>query len=334
MSKRKFLLVAPTSFNLYRLIVKNLEYLGYEVIHIEEGGYPFSYSSLGERLYNLFRKTVFNDRLYKEMLKEAYTYRKQQEILDKYNFFDVSLVIRADLFRKSFIEIIRQKTSQMISYHFDGISRNPNILHYIFLFDRFYVFDKEDVQKYSSYNLLYSPNFYFDYPDLLDKNSNSYYDIYYVSTFHQSRVDDLIRMHQYLSNYYERIKFVVVCNKVKETLLPDYVIEHMDVRYEYVSFSEQLNYIAHVDAIIDLVIAEHSGYSFRVIEGMQFEKKVITTNPKVTEAEFYHPDNFFILTKENYKDLGAFLKRKYCPIDADIRRKYSFSEWLSDKLQE
>ncbi|NGM63273.1 hypothetical protein G5B30_15295 [Sphingobacterium sp. SGG-5] len=333
MSKTKFLLVSPQSFNLYQLIVKNLEHLGYDVVHIEDHGYAFKYTSLGQRIYNFIRKTFFKDRIYKEKLKQAYTYKKQQEILATYNHYDVALVLRADFFQRKLIDMARQKTDLMLCFHFDGISRDPQILKYIPFFDRFYVFDEGDVVKYPSYNLLYSPNFYFDYPDLTDKQTqDSPYNVYYVSTFHESRAEDLITLHQYMSRYYQRVKFVVVTNRGKEHLIPDYIHENMEIRFEHVPFDEQLHHIAHADVIIDLVIADHKGYSFRIIEGLKFGKKIITTNPKVLEAEFYHPNNFFILTKDNYGDMAAFLEAPYVPIANAIITKYSFSEWLRHKI--
>ncbi|WP_196940227.1 hypothetical protein [Sphingobacterium pedocola] len=313
--------------------MKNLEYLGYEVVHIEDLGYAFKYNSIGQRLHNLLRKVFLKDRSYKENLKIENNYIKQRKIIVQHYSFDIALVIRADFFKKSLIELIRQKTSTMISFHFDGISRNPEILDYVSLFDRFYAFDQDDLKKYPSYNLSYSPNFYLDYPDLIDqRRSYNAHNVYYVSTFHESRIRDLIDIHKRLSVHYASVKFIVVCSKDLLPILPDYVIQHMEVSHEHVDFAEQLNNIAFSDVIIDLVIAEHKGYSLRIIEGLKFGKKVITTNFKVLEAEFYHPHNFFVLQNGSYDGLDEFLNNAYVPIDNDMKKKYSFSEWLNNKL--
>lgn len=331
MSKKKFLLIAPLGFNLYQLIVNNLEFIGYEVIHIEEG-YKFRYTSLRQRIYNFTRKAFFNDRSYKEKLRNVYTDTRQREILSDHEHFDVTLVLRADFFKSDIIQLARQKSTQMISFHFDGISRDPIILEYISFFDQFYVFDKEDIKKYASFNLLYSSNFYFDYPGLLKDFHPKHYDVYYVSTFHESRVRDLIAIHKYMTDYFSLVKFIVVRPPNNTSVLPDYVVKNMEVRDEPVSFDEQLQHVAKADVILDLVISDHQGYSFRILEGLKFDKKVITTNPKVIEADFFHPNNFFVLTNDNHDELVPFLKKAYYPIDYRIKKQYGFTSWLHSKI--
>lgn len=333
MSKKRFLLVSPRTFHLYQLIVRNLTYLGYDVIHIENEGYPFKYRSVSQRLYNFVRKLIFRDKAYKVKLRKEYTRNKQWQILHESGDIDIALVIRTDFFEKSLIEAIRQKATLMLGFQFDGISRDPKVLEYIDYFDRFYVFDQDDVKKYPSYKLRFSPNFYFDYPDPLEKNvSDRHYNVFYVSTYDRSRIKALISLHQYLANYYETVKFILVCKTSEKSLLPDYVIQHIEVRHTYIFFEEQLRYIARADIIVDLVIAEHSGYSFRILEGLKFGKKVITTNEKIIDAAFYHPNNFFILRNDNYGELGDFLKCPYVSSERKMIEQYSFSNWLADKL--
>src|SRR5690606_20462913 len=82
MSKKKFLLLCPATFNLYELIVKNLVYLGYDVTHIEHEVYGFTYKSFGERVYNFIRKVFLGDRTYKLTLRNQYISYRQGEIFN------------------------------------------------------------------------------------------------------------------------------------------------------------------------------------------------------------------------------------------------------------
>jgi alpha-beta hydrolase superfamily lysophospholipase len=50
MGKKKVLLLAPDSFGLYKLIAENLAYLGYDVVHIQDRGYPCSDDTFGQRV--------------------------------------------------------------------------------------------------------------------------------------------------------------------------------------------------------------------------------------------------------------------------------------------
>lgn len=333
MPKKKFLLVSPSAFNLHQLIARNLAYLGYEVTHIENDGYEFTYRSFSERAYNFFRKVFLGDKSYKSALRAGFTKFRQWDIFKNNAPFDYTLVIRPDLFDRDLIESIRQKSELMIGFQFDGISRNPEVLCYIPLFDSFYVFDEADVHTFPAENLYYSPNFYIDYPDITKGQDTEHYSVYYVSTFHESRVGDLISIHRILSKYYDNMKFCVLCPREKVTTVPEYIIKHMDVIHEAVNFEQQLIHVAHSEVIVDLVIADHQGFSFRIMEGIKFGKKVITTNDKILEAEFYHPNNFHVLRGDNTQNLEEFLKKPYVPMSEEMRLKYGFRAWLESKIK-
>lgn len=332
-SKKKVLLASPASFKLYELIVENLEFLGYDVVHIEDSGYSFRYRSLFQRLYNLYRKTIFKDRQFKIDLRENYISYVQSEILRKHSLFDFALVIRADFFSDEILATIAGKTDLMLSFHYDGVSRDLKVLDKVHFFERFYVFDRFDVEQFSEHNFLYSPNFYFDYPVVkaLRKNINSL-DVYYVSSFHESRVDNLIALHQFLRKVFDDVRFVVICNRKNLDSLPAYVVEHMEIKDEHVTFREQLSFVSASNVIIDLVIADHAGFSFRIFEGLQLMKKVVTTNPTIRDADFYHPNNFFLFEDDNYDDLKSFLATPYVEISKDIVEQYSFTNWIKSKI--
>lgn len=330
---KKVLLASTDSFQLYKLIVKNLEYLGYEVVHIEDAGYPFKYKSIFQRVENLFRKIFKGDKAFKVQLRKQFLQDKQKEIIQSHGKFDFAVVIRADFFSKEILEAIRRKTDLIIGYHFDGVGRDEKVLDYVSLFDRFYVFDPTDLLKYPDANFLYAPNFYFDYPEP-PQNSNigTAYQVYYVSTYHESRAEFMVSIHQKLVELFPRVKFVVVCNRHATKSLPAYFLENMEIAHQHISFEEQLKHISNADLILDLVIDSHAGFSFRIFEGLKFEKKVVTTNPKVEEADFYDAHNFFILRKDNMDELADFLKLPYKRMDNALRAKYSFSAWLNAKI--
>lgn len=331
---KKVLLVAPHNYGLYKLIVKNLEFLGYNVVHIEDRMVGFKYKSVRNRLVNLFHKLLFQNKNYKEYLKKKFFYNKQLERIDSVEHYDVALVIRADLFDFTILEKIRYKTKRMISYHFDGIGRDLSALNQVKYFDKFYVFDKEDVLKFDSYNFLFSTNFYFDYPEESSTVSRKGSDVYFVSSYDKSRLDVLIKLHRALANILTNVRFLLVCKKEEIHLLPEYVRKNIEIVFHYVTFDDQLVEIAKSSVIIDLVIAEHNGLSFRVFEGLKYKKKVITTNKTIIDMDFYHPNNYFLLHDDNYSDLENFLQLPYVDVDSGILEKYSFTNWIKDKFND
>src|SRR5690606_27364167 len=250
MSKKKFLLLCPATFNLYELIVKDRVYLGYDVTHIEHEGSGFTYKSFGERVYNCIRKVFLGDRTYKLTLRNQYISYRQWEIFNANLPFDYALVIRPDLFDKQFIEAIGNQSKLMIGFQFDGVSRNPEVLDYRPLFSQFYVFDPSDVETYPNHNFSYSPNFYFDYPDADLYSESDPYSVYYVSTYHKSRIEDLIIVHTALSKHYEKIKFCVLIPPENVQFLPEYVLQHMQVMHKNETYEEHLKQVANSEIIV------------------------------------------------------------------------------------
>lgn len=156
---------------------------------------------------------------------------------------------------------------------------------------------------------MYSTNFYFDFPGLIPKKSKEteVYNVYYVSTYNESRVDFLIAVHRALTELFQKVRFVVVCNKHITQTLPPYLHEHMEIVHQHVSFYDQLQHVSKSELILDLVISSHVGFSFRIFEGLCFEKKVITTNPTVREADFYDEHNFLFSKRTIYTNFPIFL---------------------------
>lgn len=307
--------------------------MGFEVVHIEDSGYSFKYQSFFDRISNAFHKLFLKDN-YKKKLYDDYVIKRQFEILNTCQHFDNALVIRADFFSMDLIETVRPKVSNFFSFHFDGIDRDKSILEYANLFDDFYVFDEADLKKAFSNNWKYSTNFYIDYPGAtLNNNSvGIYYDVYYVSFYHESRIEDVVLIHKTLKGIFKSVKFIVFCRLEDLEKLPSYVKEEMEITQSTISYDEQLTIVANSAVIIDLVLSEHRGWSFRLMESIQFEKKVITTNDAVINADFYNPNNIFVLTKENHGEIAAFLKIPYQKLPESIVRKYGFTEWLESKI--
>lgn len=333
MSKR-VLVAMPDNYGLYKLVIRNLEFLGYDVVCIKDKMEGFKYKSFRERFYNSIRKVFLKDKSYKNRLKQEYDYQMQLDILNNNACYDFAIVIRADFFESNILEVLRNKTKKMISFHFDGVAKDISVLDKVKYFDKFYVFDQTDVSKFSTYNFLFSPNFYFDYPETCSSVNGVESDIYYISSYDKSRLDSLIVLHQELTKVYDSVRFLLVCNKQEVHLFPEYVKENIEIVFHYVSFADQLVHIANSTVIIDLVIANHNGLSFRIFEGLKYRKKVITTNRTILGTDFYHPNNYFLLDDGNCSEIEAFLQRPYVDIDENIIARYSFTNWINDKIND
>src|SRR5690606_41419918 len=68
--------------------------------------------------------------------------------------------------------------------------------------------------------------------------------------------------------------------------------------------------LKHSSVILDFSISAHRGYSFRVFEALKYKKKLITTNPHIIRAEFYHPHNIYLLD-QGTAGIPEFLRKPY-----------------------
>ena len=96
--RKQFLLLAPRDFDLYKLIKRNLEFLGYDVTVVHNTGYEFRYTSFRQRAVNFLRKVFLVDYNYKHQLRQTYQQRHQEALLGKDKHYDIGLTIRADFF--------------------------------------------------------------------------------------------------------------------------------------------------------------------------------------------------------------------------------------------
>ncbi|MDY3317871.1 hypothetical protein PG637_00415 [Riemerella anatipestifer] len=328
MKREHVLLLIPRDYNLYELIERALESMGYRVtvVHNE---YQFQYKSLRQRLHNVFRKIVYKDKIFKRTLVEAYSSSKQEELINiGSEFYDFCLVFRADFFSPKVLLQAKAKSRNMVAYQYDGLKRSPSIFDLIQYFDAFYVFDSSDVENYPQYNLRKTNNFYFKDKNITGDIKSFDYDFYFLGSFHKSRLEILNKLSSFFKLNGIKFDFNIVFQKENRGYIKRH--ENVNALYEMLPFSEYLSKVAKSKFILDLLIEEHQGLSFRIFEALYLRKKVVTTNQTIKNYDFYHPDNFFIFGDRNLKELIPFLKGEYVDLDETIIEKYSFENWFNN----
>lgn len=100
-------------------------------------------------------------------------------------------------------------------------------------------------------------------------------------------------------------------------------------------FSREVDYFTlchltqHAYALLDVVQQKQSGLTLRFMEGLLFDKKVITTNQSINEnPDFGNNPDIYILTSNNINELNAFLRKATTPYPLWLKEKYSFPKWL------
>jgi hypothetical protein len=330
--KKRILLLVPDDYRLYVLIERNLKSCGFDVTTILHNSVKFRYKNIAQRLSNLFRKLIDGNTNYKKKLKEIHTAECLVKEIDEYEQFDYCLVIRADFFHKDVLYKAKEKSDSIVSYHYDGLRRNPSIYNRISIFDRFYVFDEEDLIADGKIKTYLSHNFYFDYEK--ERETTLIYDLYFLGFYNETREQLLLTFFSLAKRCVSNAKFQIVFLPKDIAQIPKYEKQGVECLTGRVPFEEYLKRVEQADVIVDFVISDHKGLSFRIFEGLKYRKKVITTNTNIVKYDFYTPDNFYVLKGDtlNETELLKFVNSPYKPTDESMRLKYSFSYWIKTIL--
>lgn len=330
--KKRILLLVPNDYKLYLLIERNLLEMGFEVTVVLHDSIKFKYKNIFQRVINAIKKLIDGNNQYKQRLAREYTAEQLLKRIDTFDLFDYCLVLRADFFHKNVLLAAKNKSRYIVSYHYDGLRRNPDIFRMIPLFDKFYVFDEDDIIINDELRTYLSHNFYFDF---VQKTDSINYDAYFLGFYNKSRELSLLNLFDILTKIYQTVKFQIVfpSNQLEHANL--YRERGIECLNEIIPFEDYLGHIEQTKVIVDFLIGEHNGLSFRIFEGLKYEKKVITTNVNIIKYDFYHPNNFYILDSSSMNDIDilAFLETPYVTIDPSIKKEYSFSSWISQILE-
>ena len=330
---KTIMLAMPDVVGLCDMIRANLEHHGFTVI---DGTYKhFVYTSVWERIYKFLRRTFLNEKDYK-LKKQTRLFLENN--LDKQfaklgiDKVDYTLFIHASVFEKPILKIIQARSKNSVAYHWDGLSIFPEIMDYIPFFERFFVFDQDDINNNPALNLLYTTNFYFDLDNhelaSLPAYNPSNPKIYFVGRHWSDRTPMINDFLNQISDFQVTPDFYILDEKGKGR--KDYQNHPIHFLDKSISFEQNLENVKHTDILIDFVKAAHNGLSFRFFESIHYKKKLITNNPNVVHYDLYHPDNVFIWQNDTIDKVAfqKFIETPFRTLDDSITQKYAFGNWI------
>lgn len=80
--------------------------------------------------------------------------------------------------------------------------------------------------------------------------------------------------------------------------------------------------------VLDIYRNPSAGPSLRVMEGIFYQKKVITNNITFDQYSFYNESNVFVLKDENMQEIDDFISRPFEKYNREILKYYTFNEWI------
>lgn len=101
-----------------------------------------------------------------------------------------------------------------------------------------------------------------------------------------------------------------------------------EYHFKALSYKAMLDRYLMSKAILDIVTDVNGGLTLRIMDGLYFEKKVITNNRTVKDYDFYHPNNFFVIGMDDISQIHNFLSTEYQKLNENTKEFYELKKWL------
>jgi len=92
--------------------------------------------------------------------------------------------------------------------------------------------------------------------------------------------------------------------------------------------------VARARAVVDIERVVQTGYTMRSIETMGAGRKIISTNARLAEADFYHENNVAVIDRSKPRVEPGFLESPFVMPKRQVWKKYTLSSWLDDVLHQ
>ncbi|WP_274585561.1 hypothetical protein V6667_01295 [Neisseria leonii] len=330
MAKPTILLGMPDHMGIYREISAALAAQGFDVTELVFDERQYRRLSLKNRFRAEFRKWALGERGVRQKLRQAEFEHNMLKIVDSAGRFDYALFIRGDLYSRPFLDDVRTRIRYaMVNYQWDGLDRYPEIWQRVSAFDRFYVFAPADL--HSGADFLPLTNFYLENAGQSLPQADR--DFYFLGSHLPGRSDAVAAFGRQAEQYGWTLDFNIVCSRRKIRSVRQLYPGSINVLDSGYAYGENLRRARRAKVLVDFKTPGHNGLSFRAFEAIGYCKKLITTNAAVRHYDFYHPDNILIWDGRTFDGIDDFLRRPYREMEAAVREKYSFGNWIRYVLQ-
>lgn len=239
-------------------------------------------------------------------------------------------IILFDAFEdSSVVKYINDKApkARLIIYYYNLIKR-IELLHQIQQLNcEIWSFDKNDARKYG---LKYNPQFYFKQLNFSNdtlRNFDYASDVFFVGK-DKGRLQSLMNIDKKLRQEGIDTRFIVVGDRKQK-----YTKKQKDYLSEHISYAECIEYVKHTKCVFDMVQTRQKGMTWRIVEAMFFNKKLITNNDEVLSMDFYDSSNIYLIGKD-HRPMSQFILDSQSHWQKRFVCEYSFENWLNNFMSE
>jgi len=224
--------------------------------------------------------------------------------------------------------------ANFILYLWDALKNRAGLEKNLSLFDACFTFDPNDAELYGMdfRPLFFSPGF---------ENATNVkltYDLSFIGTAHSDRssivkaiqnsLGSNVLFYKYL---YLQAPWVFYAHKIFNPSFAESSIS--EFRFSSLAKSVVQEVFFSSKAILDIEHPGQSGLTMRTFEALGSNKKMITTNHRIMDYDFYNPSNILVIDRHQHShDVNDFLSGIPVAINPEIYNKYTLSGWIRETL--
>jgi hypothetical protein len=325
---KSLLLISPKFFGYEQAIKDKLILMGAQVTFVDDRPGNGLFSKGFIRLNKRFLKSKIN-RYYSQVKTQIFNKK-----------FDIVFLLNPEALPIWFLNSCKSQWSNAyyVMYMWDSIKNRKHTLDFVPFCDRVFTFDLDDA---SLHNFSFKPLFYLDtYTAIRQADYPIKYDVCFMGTLHSDRYAIAKEVKDWCDRqglrsffyFYMQSRILYYFNKFRRKNM---IAPRSDVSFSKLSTLEVVHKVASSKVILDIQHPKQTGLTMRTLEAIGAGKKLITTNPKIKEYDFYQSENIAIIDRLNpIKELdSSFFLDPPKPIPEETIQSYSIGRWLQDLLQ-
>lgn len=247
----------------------------------------------------------------------------------------IVFVIKGEGLSPKFLERLRVRypTARFVLYLWDSVANVRNVDEKLSCFDTVFSFDPEDCQRYAFFR--YRPLFFLEkYRAKCNSNGRG---CFFIGTLNGDRPSIISRLADGFPAEvpFDYWLFVRSSFEIRVRGLFDWALRKIDPRRLLrvpMTAAEVSQHFAASAAIIDIEHPRQRGLTMRTFEVLASGKKLITTNKRIADHDFYDPSRICIIDRVNPVIPKSFLAQDTKPLSPKFFEQNSLRGWVSEVL--
>ncbi|HEU5079600.1 MAG TPA: hypothetical protein VFT72_10310 [Opitutaceae bacterium] len=249
--------------------------------------------------------------------------------------YDIILIVNGQTVSSAMLNSIKHDFpgAKYILYMWDSFQNRAGALANLGFFDRCLTFDPDCAKRYGliARPLFFSPGFSTELP------TDFAYAISFIGTMHTDRFAVLSQIDAQLAPETKRFWYLYLqapwvfhVYRLTNRSFSGAKIEQF--AFEALAKQKVQEVFSQSRSILDIEHPRQTGLTIRTLETVGASRKLITTNSRVSEYDFYNPSNICVIDRERPKLPERFLETEYEPVPPTIYSRYSISGWMDEVL--